>query len=736
MKYLHNYKTYYLIAILLIINSILVACNNSKKEAYDFIEKRVDYEDYLFVAGIDSKGNIITADEYSFIIFDDSLNALKDIRHDYTEPFNCYANGDILYVSTISQSVIYRYSLQEDQLTLLDEITTGFTNASIIKMREYKDGLYFLVLFRDSNDLSIYGYDFSSANITKLDVTGVDWFDSINENELLISSNVNNNIALSVYDIKNKTTGDPYYLNDRIQNFTYSGDMHILNIYGNQLISTDLKDGTKKIVYQGAENAVLSGFIHQKGEYYYFCDTANHLLIKLPTTGVYQSAYTPSANEDGIGTDSSEKEPEINPDMSDISGWYSINQKAIDEELAKIEPISEEEFELVVLTGKYTMPNKSADAIFKRKYPNAFITYEFIQDSGLVKENGNPYESEYDRQLKLKLLANESDFDLFYITSPETLTQVVHSGGYLDLSGSKIQKCMNQMFDGVVYSCSYKDTVFGMPIYTSFYGMQVNEELVRTYNIDYPFKNEPLKYNELPVFAEKYCKDYDNDGEIDVFLTTAHEGTLGDGTKLISNSFLLNRRYETSYIDFLRNEGKYHSTILKEIDEVNKRLEPYCLNILNIMDNNYLFFGSEGVYPVNPIDNNLASYLPVFENKEVYKATYEYLCGNKFSNKKEYILEYLSCIGDVLNISEQNLIYKDSSVYEKYFNDIQIDREHFAYYQRIVDHSVPDAILFWDSLGELYDAIGKDRRLYDEGQITIDTLYDRLNQKLELILKE
>lgn len=725
---------------LLIINIVMVACSNNNNKAYDFIEKKVDYDDYLFVAGIDSKGNIITADEDSFIIFDDSLNLLKDIPHNYTEPFNCYANGDILYVSTISQSVIYRYSLQEDQLILLDEINTGFNNASIIKIREYKDGLYFLAHLRDSKDLSIYSYEFKSESITKLDITGVDWFDNINDKELLISLNSNNGSTLSVYDVKNKTISDSYDLNDKIQDFTYFNDMHVLNIYeSNHLVSIDLKDGTKRIIYQGAENALLSGFIHKKDDYYYFCDTGNDLLVKLPAEGVYQSAYTPSANEESIAVngldEGTNNYPDI-PDAPNIPGLHSINQKAINEELSKIKPISEDEFELVILTGRYTIPNKTVEAMFKGKYPNAVIKHEVIEDSALVKENRNPYEREYDRQLKLKLLANEKDFDLFYITSPETLTQVVHSGGYLDLSGSKIQKCLDQMFDGVVYNCSYEDTIFGLPVYTSFHGMPVNDELVRTYDIDYPFKKEPLKYNDLPAFAEKYCKDYDGDGKIDVYLTTAHEGTSENGTRYISNSFILNIRYDTSYINFLRKDGIYNSAILQEIDNVNKQLEDYCLNTSNITDHNYLFLGHEGVYTVNPIDNDLITYLPVFEDKEVYSATYEYLCGNKFSDKREYILEYLACIGDVLNINDQSLIYKDPAVYEKYFNDIDIDQEHFDFYQRIVDHSVPESILSWDSHRELNDAMDKDWKLYVEGQISIDTFYDRFNQKLELILRE
>ena len=49
---------------------------------------------------------------------------------------------------------------------------------------------------------------------------------------------------------------------------------------------------------------------------------------------------------------------------------------------------------------------------------------------------------------------------------------------------------------------------------------------------------------------------------------------------------------------------------------------------------------------------------------------------------------------------------------------------------------MPSAILSWDSLRELHDAMDKDRKLYDEGQISLDTLYERYNQKLELIFNE
>lgn len=734
MSNLHKNKLYYFVMILFIINAFLAACGNNRNKSYDFKEIRVDCDNYLFVAGIDSQGNIIVADGDSFIIFDDSLNVLKNIPHNIKEPFGCSIYDNNLYVTTISQNDIYLYSLQDNQLLLQDKLSTGLSNASILRMRAYEDVLYFLVLFKDTDDLSIYSYEFESESITKLDVSGVEWFDCINDKELLISSNVNDKATLSVYNVITRAIEDIYSLKDQVKDFTYTHDMHILNIHGGkQLISSDLKDGIGMIIYHGAKNALLSGYIQKNGDYYYFCDTANQLLIKLPIEGIYQSTYTPIESEEIIEASISDQGT---PEPPPIPGHYSINQEAIDEELAKIEPVSEEDFELVILTDKYSMPNKGADAIYQRKYPNATIKYELIPDSALVKENGNPYESEYDRQLKLKLLANESDFDLFYIKSPETLTQVVHSGGYLDLSATKIQECMSRFFEGVVKSCTYNDAVFGLPVYTTFSGLQVNDELVRAYEIDYPFKKEPLKFYELPAFAEKYCKDYDEDGKIDVHLTTAHEATLEDGTKSVFNSLVLNTRYETSYINYFRKEGLYQPAILRQIDEVNKLLEPYCLNTQNILDPGCLFFGPAGVYRVNPFDNSPVTYLPVFEDKEVYGATYEYLCGNKFSDKKEYIIEYLSCIGDALNLSDRNLIYKDPTVYEKYFSNVQIDREHFDFYQRIVDHSVPSAILSWDSLRELHDAMDKDRKLYDEGQISLDTLYERYNQKLELIFNE
>lgn len=112
------------------------------------------------------------------------------------------------------------------------------------------------------------------------------------------------------------------------------------------------------------------------------------------------------------------------------------------------------------------------------------------------------------------------------------------------------------------------------------------------------------------------------------------------------------------------------------------------------------------------------------------------MCGNKFSKNKDYIAEFLSCVANVLNKNENMLIFKEPSLYEKYFNNVKIDPVNFAFYKRIVDNSIPYAILSWDSYSELHDAYRKEHNLFLQGQITKDMMYDRWNKKLEMIFNE
>lgn len=528
------------------------------------------------------------------MIFDQELNLLSDIEHGFTKEYSCYVYRDTMYTSFISENIIHKFSLKDNNLIKLEDIKLK-DNSSVMRIRQYSDGLFILAFDNDDKKLHLFDYRFDSGNLTDLNISDAECFDLINDNELIISSASGSERSLSIYNVKNKSLSKKTNFTENISTFSYIADKKIIYAYNSSaLISLNIENGTRKIVYKGAENAILSGFIFKNGDYCYLTDTANNLIIKLPGSGEYKSSYKPG-DRAGRNNETTDLNKQIVEQRESGIQLKSINQDLIKDEMQKITPVSEDEFELTILTDMHPISLNIAEEIFKRKYPNARIIYETIVDSGLAGENNNPYESEYDRQLKLKLLANESDFDMFFIKSPETLTHVVHSGGYLDLSNSRVKDSASLWFDGVINSCTYENSIFGIPVMAVFYGMQVNEELVKQYKIDYPFKEKPIVYNELSAFAEKYCRDYDHDGVVDVFLTTSQEGFLPDGSQYKVNCLFLNDRYETSYINFLKKEGNYNSELLKDIDRINNMLDSFCTAMTE--SSKALFFGLEGSCP-------------------------------------------------------------------------------------------------------------------------------------------
>ena len=75
-------KSWLPLILLLSLLSLLSSC--SKQNTLELLEKEVECDDYIFIAGIDANGNILAGDSDSFMIFDQELNLLSDI--DFTSP--------------------------------------------------------------------------------------------------------------------------------------------------------------------------------------------------------------------------------------------------------------------------------------------------------------------------------------------------------------------------------------------------------------------------------------------------------------------------------------------------------------------------------------------------------------------------------------------------------------------------------------------------------------------------
>ncbi len=265
-------------------------------------------------------------------------------------------------------------------------------------------------------------------------------------------------------------------------------------------------------------------------------------------------------------------------------------------------------------------------------------------------------------KLKLKLLAGESDFDLYVGAMQDggtylTNTLILDYPVYEPLENfPQIMEQMDGLFEDVVRLCSHDGHIFGVP--KSFYIMNTmlsyDAELLEELGVTLPDADWTLAdFYELAkevrsdnIYLTGYMPlslwDY-----MHQFFDPYGSGTLNDdGTAL--------REYLTIYKKLYDEDLIYHGTLTEEREAIAKgelRL------LLNNGPTDYIWKRSDVILP------------PSFVGERIYTVNNPYLIMNPKSKNKNaaatVIAEYLNPKNRILSQANWGgYIYKDMSVYE------------------------------------------------------------------------
>lgn len=157
---------------------------------------------------------------------------------------------------------------------------------------------------------------------------------------------------------------------------------------------------------------------------------------------------------------------------------------------------------------------------------------EFKDKTGYeVKIESVPYTGVYDK-LKAEVASQAGAFDVATI---DILWFPALAGGLLPLDDLFTNEVKDDLFPGLIEGGSYKDKVYGMPVWTNAKNLIYRKDLFEDQKNKADFKakygydlNPPKTWEEYRDTAKFFTRDTDNDGKVDMYGTAVFGANNGD----------------------------------------------------------------------------------------------------------------------------------------------------------------------------------------------------------------
>lgn len=350
----------------------------------------------------------------------------------------------------------------------------------------------------------------------------------------------------------------------------------------------------------------------------------------------------------------------------------------------------------------------------------------FQEDYG-VEINISSHEDNLFEKIKLKLLANDIDFDLFMIDSAVGI-EIFNKGAYEPLDNYPgLMKNISEMYPGMQKLLDYDGKTIGIPMQSvTSYAYAFNEKLAEKYDIEPPeIKNGKWTIDEFYEYA-KYVREKSN-GE--AWLSANYD----------ADSYLSLWNYVSAYVD--SQTGK--------LTDDGDNLKKYILWCRKMADENLFWKTKDNFNYENvlldwsrsnfTIRDELLIPAPVINETAKNGIRFWLLCVNKYSPNKELAAQFLEYM-----ISEEYryanmapILYDAIDKYQVYkMNATQITNRmrynseflNTIYENSMLEFQIQD-VKFYEFSTDLFSEYLKDA-------ITIDNITNEIYNKLKIITGE
>lgn len=340
---------------------------------------------------------------------------------------------------------------------------------------------------------------------------------------------------------------------------------------------------------------------------------------------------------------------------------------------------------------------------------------DFQKDYG-VDINITSHDDYFYEKIKLKLLANDTDFDLFMI---DTLTgiDIFTKGAYEPLdSYPGVMKNISEMYPGMQKLLKYNGNTIGIPMQQNVMNAWAfNEELAQKYDIDPPvIENGIWTIDEYYEYA-KYVKEKSG------------------GVVYLYSIYWLGA-YMTEYINQLTGELTDDGENLKRIIKWHKDFEELWDDDIKSDYENHLFNGLRlGMMLL--YDETLIP-LPVINKNSKIGTAYQMLCVNRYSPNKGLAAQFLEYMTAEKHRYERMapILFNEIDKYKIYETEItdrmryNSDYLNILYGNSVFEYQVRD-----DNFTKLYFDLSDK---YMNNEISLDGIANELYNKLKMITGE
>ena len=585
-----------IISTLVIICMLLItvaSCNNGK-DIIAYKDKTLDipvaYE--LYDITIDEEGNIYACDKDKIHILDINGSKTAEITQGLDSCTNIAYN--------MSKKTLYTLNAQDTQLNLYNHkgdnieslmINPINTDGTVIKMETKGDFIFFLE--QDNLDYTkkyIIVYNIKDGKTEFLEYENVMAFTTYSDNSICIITDGtqigNDNIIIYDYEKGMEKGKYKVSLPTIIKDISYKNEGKILYFTQDQdtLKSTNLDNTSIDTIFRKSESKIIKTIFY-KNVCFFLCkekDNKNN-----------------------------------NIHAVNIENFTKSNSKTLN-----------------VFVHNSAMERESIikNAIDGLQQDNPGIN---------VKFKSVEYEK-YLMEIKKRLSAGESNFDIYYVNNNESY-EILKNETWEDLSlYPEISANFDNMIEGIKHICEYNGKIPGIPWTISFDVWNVNEALLKKLNLNIPVNNWTWK--DFYSIAKNAKSDLNGDGANDIYALEYYKRFF---------IFLFANSTNSRYYDALNGKANYDNEEFINVLELGKKL--WKEKLVNVYDKFNAGSSNEGMkdnilfYPVDAeysgLDNEKWIAPPSTSHNDFsYPIGINMLCINIHSKNKQIAAEFLDHI--------------------------------------------------------------------------------------------
>lgn len=675
-----NSIRYFLVFLIFI--SLFAGCGDSDNEKDTFSESNKQAEDFqidiTFIddigrsdMAIDGNGNLYLTDKDKIHVMDYKGNKVFEISENLYSCYNITTGDQYIYAVDLKGKFIdneYHKLIKEYDIkgNLLNEYPLKDIN---IRKMFYMDGNIFFLqsAHQDYNNKSITYLNLESGKYEKIDMENVINIAKYKDNKILVYKECTHAKCthaagdVAIYDYVKKQLVENNHWHYNLPRMEYDEVSDAIFYWTDNQIGTISLKTSEQLTFYN--NYISSGQkIVGKNGFYYIYDRKNKKLLGVKFTK---------------------------------NNYKMNNLKIIDSSFITDRDLTG------VIDG------------FAMLYPNTNIVFEEI-----------PAEK-YDEILSKKLMAGDSDFDIFSIMSMKAHNYIKYDSMEDLNSYPEIVQLFHDMFDGFLSLSSYKDKIFGIPMYFKNSGIvfKINRELKEKLNIQIP--NSNWTWDDFYNIGRKIKQ---LNGNFYIMQMSKREFWF----------FCMQNIYDSIYTNRIEGNVNYKT---QEYEDMLIQFKKFYDEKL-ILDETRNFGVADNILfqsTISPQYDIIGDFIsvPVLNKKKSYPVLgLSYFCINKNSKNKDLSAAFLKeCISKSTQSEDKMvnspILYKDQSLYkESKYHKLISSNNFYKFYEELVKYSKRDETL--DLSNILYPYVEE----YIDGKISVDAAIQKIDRKIRMIIEE